>query len=214
MSFLIIGGSQEDQLKKVRQIADGLGLNFSPNNPDILIVRPEKSIGIDQIRQIKNFLSQKSWGKGKKLVTVFQADSMTLPAQNAFLKTLEEPPANSDIILIADNRSSLLPTVISRCRVVTLSLTKRLEKRASFKKWQKIVAAPIDQRLALIPSPDLEELNQWTEDYLLCLQKELIKRKSQASKIITWLKLLLSARQMLDHNLSPQSVVDWLMIRL
>jgi len=215
MSYLIAGGSQKDQLIKIEEIADNLGLKLHQNNPDILLIRPEKSIGIDQIRQVKSFLYQKSWrGGGKKLIVVFQAELITPAAQNAFLKTLEEPPANSTIILATNNQSSLLSTIISRCQIVTLYSNSKVNKDTSFKEWQRIIESPISKRLAIIQNPTQKELFQWIENYLFCLQKELTKGEYLFQEISNWLKLLTSAQQMLNHNLSPQSVVDWLMIRL
>ena len=75
-----------------------------------------KNISIESIRSIKKFveLSSHSIG-GKKVILINNAESLTINAANALLKILEEPPENSFLILTAQNISSLLPTIISRC---------------------------------------------------------------------------------------------------
>ena len=85
-------------------------------------IHPETSIGIDEIRQIQHFLSRKSTS-GENLIILHEAHSLTIPAQNAFLKTLEEPPANTNIYLITSYPDQLLPTIISRCQILISNIS-------------------------------------------------------------------------------------------
>ena len=64
-------------------------------------------------------------GLGKKIGIIHDADRITVQAQNAFLKNLEEPPKHSYFILSSGNPKSLLPTVISRCQLIPLLTNKR-----------------------------------------------------------------------------------------
>ncbi len=81
----------------------------------------QNSIGIDEIKnlQIKIFL--KPIKSPKKAIIIEDGDSLTVEAQNALLKVLEEPPSHTIIILNVENIENLLPTIISRCQIVTLS---------------------------------------------------------------------------------------------
>ncbi|MEK7773692.1 MAG: DNA polymerase III subunit delta', partial [Deltaproteobacteria bacterium] len=72
-------------------------------------------IRISQIRDIQEFLRYRI-DEGKKAVVVDYADRLMPQAANAFLKTLEEPPAGSVIMLISSRPSGLLPTILSRCQ--------------------------------------------------------------------------------------------------
>lgn len=92
------------------------------NHPDIIWVTHEKaSIGIDDIRlQLNNDIGVKPYSSPYKIYIIDEADKMTEQAQNALLKTLEEPPAYAVIILLTDNVNRLLSTIQSRC--VTLNL--------------------------------------------------------------------------------------------
>ncbi|MBF0540825.1 MAG: DNA polymerase III subunit delta' [Nitrospirae bacterium] len=89
-------------------------------HPDIQIVTPDEGIiRIEQIRPINEFLSfTPSEGK-KKVVIIDEADKMNPQASNAALKTLEEPPSNSIIILVTSRESNLLDTIVSRCIKLT-----------------------------------------------------------------------------------------------
>ena len=83
-------------------------------NPDLLILGNEK-VGIDQVRQLKNFLSLKPYAARYKVAIIDNAHEMGAEAANAMLKVLEEPPPHSLIILISANPKALLPTIYSRC---------------------------------------------------------------------------------------------------
>lgn len=83
--------------------------------PDTLTITPELSIGIDDVRSIQKFCSRKPNQNNRTKVIVNQAHLMTVPAQNAALKILEEPPEYVDIYLITNQPDLLIPTVLSRC---------------------------------------------------------------------------------------------------
>ncbi len=94
------------------------------NSPDTLVISPDPpaggSIGIEEIRDVQQFLSRKPLA-GQNSVYIMNAERLTLPAQNALLKTLEEPPGNSLIYLITSSPDVLLPTVLSRVQLITSS---------------------------------------------------------------------------------------------
>ena len=90
-------------------------------HPDILCVnlqQGKKIISISQIREIGLTLSSKPNEAKFRMVMILNADLMNIQAQNALLKMLEEPPEKTFFILIATKISFLLPTIISRCRVI------------------------------------------------------------------------------------------------
>lgn len=88
------------------------------NHPDIRFITHEKpnTIGVEEIRnQINADVAVKPYSGPKKIYIVGEAEKMTVQAQNALLKTLEEPPGYAVILLLTANADSLLPTIISRC---------------------------------------------------------------------------------------------------
>ena len=89
----------------------------SGNQPDVIWVTREKaSLGVDEIReQLCNTMDIKPFSSPYKIYLVPQAEKMTEAAQNALLKTIEEPPEYGIVILMTSNISALLPTIQSRC---------------------------------------------------------------------------------------------------
>lgn len=96
---------------------------LSDNQPDIIRVTHEKpgSIGVDDIRaQINGDITIKPYSSPRKIYIVNEAEKMTVQAQNALLKTLEEPPAYAVILLLTSNVNAFLPTILSRCVVLNM----------------------------------------------------------------------------------------------
>lgn len=97
-------------------------LSEANTNPDIITVESsKKSIGVDEIREITSDAYIKPFDSKKKVYIIRNADIMTPSAQNAFLKTLEEPPEFAVFILLANDEENLLQTVRSRCITVRFS---------------------------------------------------------------------------------------------
>ncbi len=95
----------------------------SMNHPDIRFITHEKpaSISVDDIRdQLSNDVSTKPYNGGYKIYVVPEAEKMTVNAQNAILKTLEEPPEYVVIMLLTTNSDSFLQTIKSRCVEMTM----------------------------------------------------------------------------------------------
>ena len=85
-------------------------------HPDVHVVAPEKNIiKVDQIRGLIEKLSLSAYEGGKKIAIICRADSMNESAQNALLKTLENPMGDVLFMLLTDSPGALLPTVVSRC---------------------------------------------------------------------------------------------------
>jgi DNA polymerase III subunit delta' len=87
------------------------------NHPDVILEKPDKGrIRIDRIRTIQSFFVYAPVEGRFRVCVIDDAHTMNRPAQNALLKTLEEPPAGRILILVTSTPFLLLPTVRSRCR--------------------------------------------------------------------------------------------------
>ncbi len=105
-------------------VCDSCRLLDNGNHPDVVCLRPEdgkKAISVQQIRgglvsDIEVFPYRSSY----KIYVIEDADKLSIGAQNAMLKTIEEPPSYAVILLLCENAASLLPTILSRCVKISL----------------------------------------------------------------------------------------------
>ena len=89
------------------------------NHPDVLLIEPEgASIRIEAIRMIQNRLSYKPYESERTTIIIDGCEALTLPASNALLKTLEEPPGNALLLLLTNRKEALPITILSRCRLL------------------------------------------------------------------------------------------------
>ena len=105
---------------------------LSGNHPDVRVVTPAgRSIGVDEVRELTEYLSRRPYEGGWHVAIIERADAMTASAQNALLKTLENPPEDTAFFLLAETAGALLPTVRSRLRTVRVTpLTREACERA------------------------------------------------------------------------------------
>lgn len=97
--------------------------SMNGNNPDIIYVEHDKPnvISVDNVRQqINGDIVIKPYSSSHKIYIVDEAEKMNVQAQNALLKTLEEPPEYAVILLLAVRAEAMLPTILSRCVVLNI----------------------------------------------------------------------------------------------
>ena len=105
---------------------------MTDNQPDIRYVTHEKPnvIGVDDIReQINNDIRIKPYSSRYKIYIVDEAEKMNVQAQNALLKTIEEPPEYGIIILLTTNAEMFLPTILSRCVMLNMKYMENRQMR-------------------------------------------------------------------------------------
>jgi DNA polymerase-3 subunit delta' len=114
----------------------GLQADALEQHPYYLLVQPNgSSISIDAIRELQRFLQLKTLGNERQLrraIIIEHADTLTTEAQNAFLKLLEEPPADTLMILTVNSKRALLPTILSRAQALSLPVPHEADVKAHF----------------------------------------------------------------------------------
>lgn len=201
-AWLITGGDaqkRQNEAEKIAQELLGEKVDWAnPNHPDLAIITGEPSVGIDQVKRLSAEMALKPFRAKNKVAVINRAQDMTPAAQNALLKTLEEPPGNSAIILTAAEESALAPTIVSRCRQVRLGtkpaveLTKE-ELRTESGLTQELLAANPGQRLNLVVG--------WTggrEEASLFCQRQLV----------FWRQLLLGEGRKFARGLSRLQIAQ------
>lgn len=115
---------------------------LTDNNPDLIMITPDKptTLSIDHIRQtLVNDVELKPYSNSHKVYIVEDAELMNNAAQNAILKTIEEPPEYAVIILLTTNISALLQTVLSRCVKLDMQPLKKEVIKKYLMEKEKVV---------------------------------------------------------------------------
>ena len=203
-----------------RKLIELAGLNLSPDKffkqADIIVLKPEKSITINQVRQLKNRLSKKPLNLPKQIGILLEANKMTLPAQQALLKLLEEPNQYTILCLAADNPYRLLPTVLSRSQIISLAPEAKDQLRADqpskLESINQLLKAGAGERLKLIEpySSNREMAQEFALDTINIVRGELRNPKSRfnpqtISQILT---KTLQLNRDLEANLNVKLSLD------
>lgn len=186
---------------------------------DIHILTPSPSIGIDDVRKIQHEITRKPFQGTYMLILIHHMEKATIEAQNALLKILEEPPASVQFILTTQNRNTLLPTILSRCSIVTRIKTfagEEKEKEIGAELFQKITTSRIGKRILFS-----QELAKSKEDTLLVLtqletflENYLHRNHALLSplEIAKTLSKIGHARQFVERNINYKTILDLLFI--
>ncbi|KKT76849.1 MAG: polymerase III, delta prime subunit protein [Candidatus Nomurabacteria bacterium GW2011_GWA1_46_11] len=183
---------------------------------DTLHIIPDKSIGIDEIRQIQFFLSRKPTQSDHNTIVIHSAHLLTLPAQHALLKTLEEPPGNSLIYLITSTPDSLLPTILSRVQLIKQAFIKDFSTSITLQKskelFVKLQKVGVGERLKIL------EDQEFTRESALSLLDDLeyILHQQISSGLLSTInyELITSTRRYLKANCNLKLCLSHLAINL
>lgn len=104
------------------------------NHPDLIIIKPDGNfIKLKQIHGLQNQLNMKPAFASKRVVLIQHAERMNRESANAFLKTLEEPPLNTLIVLHCSDEDQLIETIVSRCQRIAFPIHSLKELRSLLK---------------------------------------------------------------------------------
>ena len=156
------------------------------NSPDYIKIEPTgSSIKIAQIRELQSDIVIKPHSN-YKIYVINHSEKMTVESQNALLKTLEEPPEYAIIILITNNKESLLPTIKSRCEIIKflpisiMNLKKYLMDRGIEENRAVVLAnfsrGSIEKALELSESTDFSIMRDDIQKYIqFILEKNMVE---------------------------------------
>jgi hypothetical protein len=192
--------------------------SFSKNHAvkphNIERIFPEKKeLGIGQVRQLQKAMIYSS--NEVRVYVVYWFDTASIEAQNAFLKTLEEPVENSQLILVVKSASHLLPTVLSRVSVISLSPVNG--EAGDTKAFDTLLDDMISlHHLKPIGDPLMstkskENPADMLSDFIAFFRKRL-ERDPKAAEI---LRAILAKRILVEHNnVDAQNAVDSILIQI
>jgi len=176
------------------------------NHPDLKLITGETSISIDSIKELTTYLSRKPYQSDVIIGIIHPGETLTTEAQNALLKTLEEPPAFAHLFITTTHLSHLLPTIRSRCQVETI------EGKAITQEVPEVIAEllkqPYSKRLKTIEnilrdkSVTSKRVISWVDEWILSVRGENPKL----------LRSLVLAKIQLQANVTPLHVLDRLFL--
>jgi len=206
-STIIIAKNSKTIDQKIDQICSNLNHKFNQNNPDILLINQNSGWGIDQIRKINNFLSQKPFSHQSKIIVILEAQNLNTESQNALLKILEEPGKDNYIILATNKIKSILPTIISRCQTIKIVGARRASPSS-----QIIITGNLIKDLTLSEKlgKNKEDILPLLEQQLYFYQQELIKNPNK--KNTHTIEKIIKAIQMINANVDPKNALDYVFI--
>jgi DNA polymerase III delta prime subunit len=220
--------SELSMLRSIILVDPTASITAKPGANLLAVSVPEgkREIGVSQIRELTRWLEQYGFEAGSKQGIVLCAENMTDEAANALLKNLEEPVADTDIILTTDNPASLLPTIRSRCAVVNVMDVSAEQLGA----WGLEVGenAIFEPPMSFVEFLNLSELERWK------LSEQWLKSKQNLPSIInTWqnevvampvsqnpiqraqlAKILAEIQSDLRYNVLPRLAFDKLLLAL
>lgn len=200
-AFLIIGNDSEAIKREcTSRIAD-----WKISNWDTISIPQEGTVGIDMIRDFQRELSLTPRNSSYRAGIFYDIDRATPEAQNALLKTLEEPPPNTYIIGTTNNPEALLPTIRSRMSIVRLT---EASQKPDTTLLLKLMNASPGTRLSIL-DPFLstrEDAKKFVSDLLVAAHQELCTHPSE--KLTTLVRNLLTAQPQLSVNVTPKLVLD------
>ena len=186
----------------------------SNNHPDFSCIEPDGNrIKIEQIRELQKRIVEKPILSDKKVYLINDADTMTQEAQNCLLKTLEEPPEFATIILIGNQESAFLPTIKSRCMILSFqpiandNMKQYLEEKQQMKNitsnqlemFQGSIGRAISlkdkQPMYETVEEMIENLNQKDLLDILKMAEPLYQAKEEIFEMLEYINLLLLKRE-------------------
>ena len=200
---IVIGGAGRDFVFAILEEK----LNFKiRGNPDFLLIESE-TLGIDEVRQFGNWVINKPFLSDLK-ASLIVTNSITFEAQNALLKVLEEPPQGTYIFISLENLGGLLPTFLSRVRVLKSSKPETSKNIFDSKNNNlKFLKSNVSNRFSVINSFTAKDNKSAMRELLKGLEGVAYKDKFKPKDLrnILTAKIFVATR-----GSSPKMLLEWL----
>jgi DNA polymerase III gamma/tau subunit len=210
MQSILIVGNKEDAKNK----AEILCSENKVSKFDKDIIESEKALGIPDIRLLQKRVFLKPIKSEIKAVIIEAFYGITLDGQNSFLKLLEEPPDNTIIIILSSDTESFLPTIISRCTIINLKKSKKLENeenKDNIEILNKLLTGKNSFYLAQEKGKSREVALNFLEELIITCEKNLEKEK-KFGKIIKEIQKTFTIIK--STNISPRFALENLFLSL
>lgn len=203
---------------KAFEIANEISTQNKIDKFDISVEEFEKAIGIEDVRKLQKNLYLKPLKSEHKALIINAYRGITIDSQNALLKILEEPPFSSFIFLLVQSENILLPTVLSRCKVIKLegNTQSQVSKEEVEKLIDNLKSQDPGEKLKMAQDfgKTREDAISWIEDAIIGIRENMISSSGispalRALELTRIIKNLEEARVSLKNtNVNPRFILE------
>ncbi|MBI2314663.1 hypothetical protein HYU93_01195 [Candidatus Daviesbacteria bacterium] len=181
--------------------------NLPISHPDLLYFDQETKLGISEARKIKDHFSLKPYSAKGRGVVLEDAAKLTIEAQNALLKTLEELPKEATLVLGASSEASLLPTILSRCHIIRIQNPTShhipTPEVGYIENIKNLLNSEVADRLEYIEK--LKNKEEFLQALIVYFHDNLLKYPEFANQ-------LLQAEEWSKQNVNIRTILEYLML--
>lgn len=221
-SFIILSTDKKNvqehlvDLAKKEQISQFDILQITQEEESSKKKSAKKSLGIETIKSLQQDVFLTPVQGKKKLIVIHDAFLLTVEAQNALLKLLEEPPVHLLLILVTNSLNSLLPTIQSRCFIINLTQNERVSPLSEEEKtfWQTLSRQAIFE-VAEKKGKTKEEAIEWSKRLIEQFEQELhvLNNTLTIQQYTNLLRKLLKIHQTVSStNISPRMTIESILL--
>ena len=207
LSILITGNDESGRRKSAQLLASERSSKF-----DTIILNAKESGGIGDIKKLSSQIHNRPYESTHKSFIIIEAQNLTIEAQNALLKVLEEPPQSSRFILTAPTPEGLLSTVSSRCR--NTHLGTNLGAEINIEPMKSFFLKSVMEKYKSTDQLDLDLLQVFWRRELLSkfgIKKSTTSINIEAQRIVNYLKLINKFKNLQRKKVS-QKIIKTLLI--
>ena len=178
------------------------------------IVPDKDTISINQIKDLIHALTLKTSQSQRHLFVIRDGDLMTLPAQNCLLKTLEECADNNLIIIVTSNANKLLPTILSRCKIIDLKEKETPTANEDVEKLDNVLDTIFNGNIATKLKiaqdivQDTEEASIWLEKISIFVRSKLVTNYSNPKYLELLRRLQDAYKNIKNTNVSKRVALE------
>jgi hypothetical protein len=220
-SYIITGGTPQDREKSITERLKAWKIHAVDC---VSLGAEEEHIGIDAVRLFKKRLQLVPFESAHSVGIIRNCNRLTVEAQNALLKLLEEPPPHAYILCETAAIEALLPTIVSRCEIITIAGTDATvsSKDEIGQTIFSLLGASPGKKLECIDAiaKDRISAKNWTHDAIIVGRQMLLSavkenKPNEEREVLTrLLRLLSGAQKQLEVNVNPKLVLDTVFLSL
>lgn len=211
LSLLITGGTTEERYTYTQKIANDHAIHAS----DKIELVSTSTIGIDHVRQWIKRLSYKPISSDQKIGIIHPGELLSIEAQQSLLKTLEEPPKQTIIVITAPFAGALLPTIQSRCIEHSLKESMAKEMKLDSNELIEVLEGDNSRRLELAETyGSADQAEPYINKLRIALHHMLFNDSIDKLAIFPIYGHLENAQKALKVNVHPRLVIENLLLSL